>query len=391
VEKFGAALRTDWMLDPAIAYLNHGTVGVANRRVLEHQRAIVDEIERHPARFIFREVPGYPGGDAASRIRQAAASVATFVGADPDGLVFVDNITTGANAVLRSFPFEHGDEIAVTDLGYGGIVNAARYAGGGPGSTLRTIRMPRPGAAPEAFVHAVADGLGPATRMLVIDHLTAQTALILPIAEIAELCRRRDILVLVDGAHVPGNIPLSIESLCVDFYAANLHKWAWAPRSCGLLWVAEEHRAVVHPTVVSWGLDHGFTSEFGFVGTRDLSPMLSAPFALDLLASYGVDDVMRHNHDTVYAASRFLAERWGVGFDTPESMIGSMAQVPLPDALGATPEDAAAVRAALDARDIEVAVHPAGDGLAVRISIQIYCCDADVERLADAIDDLTPN
>jgi len=248
--------------------------------------------------------------------------------------------------------------------------------------------MPRPGADPDEFVAAIAGGLGPATRILIIDHLTAETALILPVAEIAALCRRRDVLVLVDGAHVPGNIPLSIESLGVDFYTANLHKWAWAPRSCGLLWVAEQHRAVVHPTVISWGLDHGYTSEFDFVGTRDPSPMLSAPFALELLTSYGVADVMRHNHDAVYAAARFLAERWGVRFETPESMIGSMAQVRLPDVLGATSADAAAVRVALDARDIEVAVHPTEDGLAIRISIQIYCCDADVERLADAVDDL---
>ena len=65
----------------------------------------------------------------------------------------------------------------------------------------------------------------------------------LPIAEIAEECHRRGVLVFADGAHVPGNIPLDISSLGVDWYCANLHKWAWAPRSSGILWAAPEHRA----------------------------------------------------------------------------------------------------------------------------------------------------
>src|SRR5580765_857977 len=159
---FGASLRDRWLLDPAVTYLNHGTVGAPPRAVLEHQRALQDEIERQPARFLLRELADAhaEGLGRTPRMREAAAAVAEFVGlAADDELVFVDNITTGANGVLRSFPFEPGDEIVVTTLGYGGIVNAARFAARDRECTLRCLEMPRPGAPAEQFYDTVVAGL----------------------------------------------------------------------------------------------------------------------------------------------------------------------------------------------------------------------------------------
>src|SRR5262245_21622146 len=196
--EFGSALRSHWLLDPALTYLNHGTVGATPRAVLDHQRALIDEIERHPARFLLRELADAHGEGLARtpRMREAAAAVSEFVGlSTADELVFVDNITTAANAVLRSFPFEATDEIVVTSLGYGGVVNAARFAARERGCGFRMIELPRPGAAPEEFVDAVVAGLSPTTRLIVVDHLTASTALLLPVAEIAAECHRRGVLV----------------------------------------------------------------------------------------------------------------------------------------------------------------------------------------------------
>jgi isopenicillin-N epimerase len=220
--------------DPDVTYLNHGTVGATPRRVLAHQRAITDEIERQPARFMLRELADEHGTmTRPPRMRVAADAVAEFVGVAGEDLMFVDNITTGANAILRSFPFEPGDEIAVTNLGYGGVVNAARYTTRVIGGTLRTIEVPQPGAAPDRYVEAIAAGLGDRTRLLIVDHLTPGSALILPLAEIAQLCRERGVLVLADGAHVPGNIPVDIDSFGVDWYVANLHRaWALAAPAC---------------------------------------------------------------------------------------------------------------------------------------------------------------
>jgi len=386
-------MRGEWLLDPDVTYLNHGTVGATPRRVLAHQRAITDEIERQPARFMLRELADTKGtATTPPRLRVAAAAVADFVGVAAEDLVFVDNITAGANSVLRSFPFDTGDEIAVTNLGYGGVTNAATYVTRTIGGTLRTIALPQPGAPQADYIEAIASGLGPKTRLLIVDHMTPATALILPIAEIAALCHERGVLVLADGAHVPGNIAVDIDSLGVDWYAANLHKWAWVPRSSGVLWSAKQHQPYLHPPVISWGLDHGIAAEFDLLGTRDPTAHLSAPFAIQLLDELGGDEgvaaIYRHNHDLAWWAGQYLSDRWGTRFTTPEAMIGSMVNVRLPSGLGNTVDDAEHLRADLESIGIEVPIYPAPPeeaGMSLRVCAQIYCDRADIERLGDAV------
>jgi len=387
-------MRSEWLLDPEITYLNHGTVGATPRRVLAHQRAITDEIERQPARFMLRELADEHGTMThPPRLRVAAAAVAEFVGVAGDDLMFVDNITAGANAILRSFPFDAGDEIAVTSLGYGGVVNAATYVTRVIGGTLRTIELPEPGAPRDSYVDGIASGLGDHTRLLVVDHLTPGSAMILPLAEIAALCHERGVLVLADGAHVPGNIAVDIDSFGVDWYVANLHKWAWAPRSAGLLWSAKQHQRYLHPTVISWGLDHGLAAEFDLLGTRDPSHFLTAPFAIELLNEFGgpdgVDAIYRYNHDLAWWAGQYLADRWDTRFSTPEEMIGSMINVRLPADLGSARDDAERVRDALEVAGFEVPIYAGASELTTRISAQIYCERDDIERLGDAVLKLT--
>lgn len=388
---FGAHRRADWFLDPAVTYLNHGTVGAPPRRVVEHQRQIQDEIERHPARALIPDLTTIlddrPGGPR--RLRDAMADVAPFLGASADDVVFVDNITAGVNAVLRSFPLSADDEIVVTSMGYGGVTNASAYAARSAGATMRTVELPAPGAPAHEYVERIDAALDGRSRILVVDHLCAQTSLVLPIAAVAEAAHRRGVLVLVDGAHVPGNIPLDIAALGVDWYTANLHKWAWTPRSCGVLWCAPEHQATLHPPVVSWGLDRGMTAEFDFPGTRDISPYLAAPFAIEMLRAEGLDDLYDHNHGLAWWAGHHLAERWGTRFESSQAMTGSMVSVELPASLGSGAAAAGALHAALDERDIEVGVYERGDRLTTRVSAQIYCDRDDIERLADAVRELS--
>lgn len=386
---FGSQLRSEWLLDPAVTYLNHGTVGAPPRRVLEYQWALTQLIERQPAQFMLRELADSHATGQRSRLREAAAEVAAFVGADSDGFVFVDNITEGANAVLKSYPLGPGDQVFTTDLGYGGVTKTAEFAARLAGAEHRSIALPRPGADAGAFVTAVADALaatpGAGTRLLVIDHLTSTTALVLPLAEIAAVAHAAGALVFADGAHVPGQMALDIAALGVDWYAANLHKWGWAPRSAGFLWTAPEQRQHLRPTVTSWGLDLGLAAEFDLPGTHNPTAFLSAPYAIELMASYGLDAVWRYSHQLAWWAGQFLADAWDTPWNTPEAMIAAMVTVRLPESLGGSVADAVSVFGGLAAQGIEAPVYSLGTHLETRVSAPIYCDRGDVERLAVAV------
>jgi isopenicillin-N epimerase len=384
-----------WALDPGIVYLNHGTVGAPPRRVLAAQQAIRDAIERQPARFLIRELAGLRGVAGGARggergaglkLQAAADVVAEFLGARGEDLVFVDNATTGTNAVLRSLPLERDDEILITDQGYGAIANVAAFVARERGAKVRTVCVPYPQFDPAALVREFERAFSPRTRVAVFDHIVSSTGIVLPVAEIAARCRARDVRVLVDGAHAPGQIALDVPSLGADWYTANLHKWAHAPRSCGILWAARDRQAGLHPPVVSWGLDQGFHSEFDWVGTRDPSPWLAAPEGIAFLKELGVDAVRSYNHALAWDAARLLADRWGTTFGVPEAHVPSMVAVPAPERFGSTREDATRLRDALLFEDeIEVHAHALHGRVWIRVCAQVYNDRSDVERLAEAV------
>jgi isopenicillin-N epimerase len=385
---FGRGMLDHWMLDPGITYLNHGTVGAVPRPVLAAQQAIRDEMERRPSQFLLRDLSGLVGRprETPTRMRQAASDIAAFLGARGDDLVFVDNATTGVNAVLRSFALEPGDEILLTDHNYGATAKAAAFVARARGATIRTVAVPYPRFDGDRLVDEVTRAIGRRTRLAVLDHVTSESALVFPLAELAKACRDRGVAVLADAAHAPGMLPLDVPSLGVDWYVANLHKWAHAPRSCGILWAPPARQDGLHPPVISWGLDQGFLAEFDWVGTRDPSPWLAAPAGIAFLASIGADAARRYNHDLAWRAARELTTRWGTRLDRDEASVGSMVTIPVPDALGATADDAARLRDALLGDDrIEVQVHAGYGRIWVRISAQVYNDWSDIERLGEAI------
>jgi isopenicillin-N epimerase len=385
---FGRSMLEHWLLDPACTYLNHGTVGATPRRVLQKQQALRDEMERQPSRFMLRELNGHQPMPwrAVSRLREASDQVAAFVGSRPDDLVFVPNVTTGLNAVLGSLRLGPGDEVMITDLGYGAIALAAAAVCDRSGASLRTVHLEYPICDSADVVEPIVRAITPQTTLVVIDHVTAQTALVLPVAAVAGECHARGVPLLVDGAHVPGSRPLDIPSLGVDWYAANLHKWAHAPRGCGILWAAPERQSAVHVPIVSWGHNKGFREEFEHTATADPTSYLAAPDGMALLREWDFDACVKYMHGLAWDAAGILTEHWRTKFEIPREMVGSMVTVPLPEEAGTTDADAARLRLALLLEErIEVQLHAWRGRLWTRVSAQIYNDLSDIARLADAV------
>ena len=379
---FGRGMLRHWLLDPSLAYLNHGTVGAVPRVVLDAQRAVTERVEREPARFLIRELADVKQFEmkGPSHMRAALAPIAEFLHARLDDLAFVDNATTGCNAVLRSFEFKAGDEILVTNHGYGAVTKTAEYVASRTGARVVTVDLPYPDTTAHGIRDAIIAALGANTRMLVLDHIAAGSALVFPVTEVAAACRARGIATLIDGAHAPGMLDLDIPSLGVDYYTGNLHKWAMTPRSCAVLWTTPERQAALHPAVISWGYRAGMPAEFDLVGTRDPAPFLAAPAGLEFLRSLGIDAMRRYNHELVWRAATHFTQEWGTSLPAPESMYGSMVTVPLPTAY--RPEIAAALKSALLYEDrVETQIFGFEGRTWVRLAAQVYNEWSDFERL----------
>ena len=388
-QTFGHAMLAHFSLDPTITYLNHGTVGVVPRRVQAAQQAIRDEIERQPARYVVRELAdvGEFVQRMPPRMRTAAASVAEFVGCDAKDLAFVDNATAGYNAVLRSWPFQAGDEILVTDHSYGTVGLTAEYVASRSGAKVVTLAMPFPATTPEKVIVAFEAAVTPRTRLAVVDHITAPSALVLPVAEIAARLRARGVAVLADGAHALGALPVDIAKLGVDFYTGNLHKWAMAPRPSAILWAAPARQKDLHPTAISWGFGKGMSAEFDMLGTRDASMWLASPEGIAFMRDIGLAEMREYNHRTVWEAARSLTERWGTQIPAPESMYGSMVTIPLPERCGATREAAARLKDVLLYEEgIETQPNFIQGRIYIRLAAQVYNDAGDFEKLRLAIE-----
>ncbi len=375
---YGAALRAEWRLDPAVTYLNHGGYGVTPNAVLAAQDEWRARIERNPTAFLSRELP--------AALRQAAAEVASALGARGEDMVFVANASAGINAVLRSLVLAPGDEILITSLVYPAIRKAAQFAADRAGARVVEVPIALPVADDAALVAAIAAWLAPGTRLAIFDHIASASALLLPVAALIAEAHRAGARVLVDGAHAPGQIALDIAALAPDWYVGNLHKWYFAPRSCGFLWAPPSAQAGLHPLTISHGLGQGFAAEFDWTGTRDFTAALAAPAGIACHQRLGGAMLMARNAALAHAGAALLAQTWGTVLGGRASFFAAMATVRLPVVDEASPARALrVVRWLAETHHIEAAIAALDGALWLRIAAQAYNEMSDYERLAAAI------
>ena len=226
----------------------------------------------------------------------------------------------------------------------------------------------------------------PRTRLAVIDHVTSDTALVLPVARLIGLLKQRGVPVLVDGAHAPGMVPLALNDLGADWYLGNGHKWLCAPKGCAFLWARPERQAEIHPTVISHGLGQGFMAEFDWQGTRDFSPWLAITDALAFRHNLGGDGVAQYCNSLVGDAAGHLAAAWNTEIGTPGAMQGFMISLRLPAGVEPTAEAAAALRQCLLANHrIETKIFPFAGALWLRLSAFVYNEFEDFSPLAELL------
>lgn len=385
-----------FLLDPARVFLNHGSFGACPAEVFTAYQHWQLELERNPVDFLGRR--------SGALLAQARNALAQYLGAQAQDLVFVPNATTGVNIVARSLAAELGlssdDEILTTKHEYGACNATWDWLCQCSGARKVTIDIPLPYCAGE-FTERVWAGVTPRTRVLFLSHITSGTALIFPIAELVQRARAAGIVTLIDGAHAPGHIPLSLDALGADFYTGNCHKWLCAPKGSAFLHVRREHHALLHAPVISWGYVPGDASASGhgaytgttllerhlqWQGTRDIAAFLAVPAAIDFQQRHQWGQVQQRCHTLAAQTLARVCALTGLAPVCGDADYGQMVVLPVP------PMDAQNLgHRLLHEHGIEIPVTTHKGQLFVRLSVQGYNTQDDMDALLRALQIILTN
>lgn len=386
--------RRFWGLAPGIVFLNHGSFGACPRPVLALQAKLRKEMEAEPVQFLWRRYE--------ERLEPNRRALAKFVGANSRDIAFITNATSGINAVVRSLKLRSGDELLTTSLDYNACRNVLVETARQTGARLVIVEIPFPLRSASEITEAVLKAVTRRTRLVMLDHVTSNTAMVMPLREIIRELEARGVDTLIDGAHAPGMLPLNLRELQPTYYTANLHKWVCAPKGAAFLYVREDRQAELQPAVISHGNNRtrlGFTpfqDRFDWTGTFDPTAWFCVGEALRWMGELlpgGWRELRERNHRLAIAARKILCERLAVDPPCPEELLGSLATIPLPERFqnrqSAGKIDAEQL-ALYDHYGIEVPLSRFGnpDRRWFRVSAQIYNSPADYEYLAECVKSL---
>lgn len=367
-------LRDEFLLDPDVVFLNHGSFGACPRTVFEVYQRWQLELERQPVAFLGRRLDDL--------LATARADLAAYVGTHADNLVFVPNATIGLNTVARSLHLQAGDEILTTDHEYGALDFTWQFITEQTGAVIVRHPIPLPVPSVEEVIEGLWAKVTPRTKVLFMSHITSPTALTLPIAPLIQRARQAGILTIIDGAHVPGQLDLDLEALGADFYSGNCHKWLCAPKGSAFLFARPEHHARLEPLVISWGWGMGetFVQRNQWQGTRDMAAFLSVPAAIEFQKLHDWSTVREACHQLVMQTQQRMADLTGLPPIAPPSWFRQMVAFPVPV------DDPIALRETLY-RDYQIEIPgirwQAGSYL--RVSVQGYTTAAELDLLVEAV------
>jgi isopenicillin-N epimerase len=378
------SLKKHFQLDPSVVFLNHGSFGATPKPVFNMYQYWQRELERQPVEFLGRRHNAL--------MAESRATLAKVLGTSADNLVYTQNVTISLNIVARSLELGAGDEVLSTDHEYGALDRTWRFLEKEHGFTYINQKIPVPLNSARDFVDAFWSGVTPYTRVIFLSHITSPTAIIFPIEEIIQRARTAGIITIVDGAHVPGQIPLDLDALGADFYGGNLHKWFMSPKGAGLLYARSEMQYLLKPLVVSWGYESLTPGNSRFIdhhewwGTRDLAAFLSVPAAIEFQEKYNWNEVRDNCHVLARETQKRICDLTGLAplHSDAHCWFHQMFAAPLK-----VDTDIVALKERLyNEYSIEVPLIDWNGYKLIRVSIQGYNSQKDVDALLIALHEL---
>jgi isopenicillin-N epimerase len=379
--------QSQFFLNPDIIFLNHGSFGACPKPVFEQYQFWQRKLEYQPVLFLGRQYHDL--------IRKAIQPLAEYLGTSPSNLVFVPNATFGVNLIARFLNLQPKDEILSSDHEYGACDFTWSFICAKQGARYVRQSLPYTSVSDDEmldlFWHRVTDH----TKLIFLSHITSPTALRLPVEAICKRARENGILTLIDGSHVPGQIPLNLDQLGADFYTGNCHKWLLSPKGAGFLYADPAQQDLIEPLVVSWGYKTDPTQSSGskfvdlltWTGTHDPAAYLSVPAAIMFQQENHWHQVQKACHELLI---RYLP-KFSSLTNLPilyhaDDQFAQMACIEIPRI-----QNLIAFRTQLyDQYRIEIPTIDWNNRHFLRISIQAYNQPSDMDMLLSALENLIP-
>ncbi len=376
-------LRKQFQLNFDITFLNHGSFGACPIPVFEDYQHWQKKLEEEPVQFMLHQAP--------ELLKVSREALANYVDCDPIDLVYVPNPTTAMNIVIKSLPLKAGDEILMTDQEYGAINKVWDYYAEKAGAKIVRLKIKLPINSKEETLKQFWSGLSSNTKYVFLSQITSATALIYPAHEICRKAKELGLISIIDGAHVPGHIPLSIHEMQADIYTGTCHKWILSPKGSSFLYATKEMQQIIDPLVISWGYkspnpsDSLFQDYFGFNGTKDISAYLTTPAALKFLQTFDWETRKESCRTLVKHYYPIVAKLLNSEMLSPlsDDYLGQICSFPIN-----TKEPVALQQLLYKKYKIEIPVTTNGDQHFLRISYQAYNSAQEIEYLMDCLKDI---
>jgi isopenicillin-N epimerase len=373
-------MKSHFLLNPEITFLNHGSFGACPIPILENYQYWQKELEREPVQFIQKKAPVY--------LQTAKEAVAQFVGCDADDFFFTANPTIAINTIMRSMKLNPGDEILTTNHEYGAMDRTWNFYCEKSGAKYIRQNISIPIQSKERLLEEFWSGYTSKTKIVFLNQISSATALIFPVKEIIQKAKTLGLITIIDGAHVPGHIDLNLTDLDPDFYTGTLHKWMLSPKGCSFLYVKKERQNEIDPLIVGWGYQSENPSNSRFLdyhqhqGTRDISAFLTAPAAIQFLNDHNWKEKSVIAKQMILDNYQRFCKLLGTQPICPISseFLGQMCSIPIN-----TNNPAVLKEMLYGEYKIEIPIMKIDHGIFIRISLNAYNNSKDLDTLYDAL------
>lgn len=379
-------LKSEFLIDHGITYLNFGSFGACPKPVFEDYIKWQYELEKEPVQFITRNGITY--------LQESKDALSTYLNCSAEDLIFTPNPSHAVNLVAKNLELKPDDEILTTNLEYGACDKTWQFYCKKSGAKYIRQKIELPLQSKQKFIDDFFKGFSHKTKLVFISHITSATGLVFPVDEICAIAKQRGVMTFVDGAHAPGQVPLDLQKLQADFYTGACHKWMLTPKGCSFLMVKKPFQNLLEPLIVSWGYDGTVPSNATFQqfhqfnGTRDFSAYLTLPTAIDFMQRNNWNELSKICRKLVLSNAQKFCELLG---STPICPISEVFLAQLYSIRITTSNPEKLQRLLYEKYHIEIPVIQINNEVYIRFSIQVFNSQKDLDILYEALSDILSN